>query len=327
MRVRVHIVQPHPCADGLGQPAELVAKIEQPRLHRLAVPETGAVPNIDAVSAGVLADDQQLLHAGLEQPPRFAEHIADRPRHQVAAHRRDDAEAATVVAAFADLQVGIVPRRELDALRRHQIDEGIVRLRAVAVHRVDHLLRGMRSGHGQHLGVHLPHQVAAAVAGACAQAAGDDDAAVGIERLTDRVEAFLHRLVDEAAGVDDHQVGAVVGLAGGVTLGLQLRQDQLGIGQRLRAAERNEADGGPADERYRWKGTSEDYGYAAATTSAFESQCGISLAATHCVRCPIRNADHSGRSAPGPGMPWNSVPACLVICSCICANRLFDCSM
>ena len=236
MRVWVDVVQPHPGAEAFGQAAELLAQVEQPGLDRLAVPEAGAVLDIDAVGAGVLTDDQQLLHAGLEQALRLAQHIADGTRHQIAAHARNDAEGAAVVAAFADLQVGVVTRRELDALRRHQVDEGIVRLRRVLVHRIHHLLRGMRAGDGQHLGMHLPHQVAAVVAGLRAQAAGDDDLAVAGQRLADGVQAFLDRVVDEAAGVDDHQVGAVVGLAGAVALGLQLGKDQLGIGQRLGAA-------------------------------------------------------------------------------------------
>ena len=46
-----------------------------------------------------------------------------------------------------------------------------------------------------------------------AEAAGDDDLAVLGERLADRVERFGDRGVDEAAGVDDHQVGAGVGSA------------------------------------------------------------------------------------------------------------------
>ena len=35
--------------------------------------------DVDAVGAGVLRDHQQLLDAGLEQAPRLAEHLADRP--------------------------------------------------------------------------------------------------------------------------------------------------------------------------------------------------------------------------------------------------------
>ena len=90
--------------------------------------------------------------------------------------------------------------------------------------------------------MHLPHQIAAVFACLGAQAAGDDHLAVLGQRLADGVEAFPHRIVDEAAGVDDHQVGAGVGLRRGVALGAELGQDQFGVGQRLGTPKRDEAD-------------------------------------------------------------------------------------
>ena len=56
------------------------------------------------------------------------------------------------------------------------------------------------------------------------------------------LERFLHRGVDEAAGVDDDEVRAVVVRRGGVALGAQLREDALRVDQRLGAAEGDEAD-------------------------------------------------------------------------------------
>src|SRR5206468_8501907 len=55
-------------------------------------------------------------------------------------------------------------------------------------------------------------------------------------------QRFLYRGIDEAAGVDDHQVGAGVGLARDVALGAQLREDALGVDQRFRTAVRDEPD-------------------------------------------------------------------------------------
>jgi hypothetical protein len=127
-------------------------------------------------------------------------------------------------------------------LRRHQVHERIVRLGQVPVHRLHHLVGGVRAGHGQHAGVHLPHQVATALALARAQATGDDHLAVLGQRLADGVQAFLDGVVDEAAGVDDHQVGAGEGLGGLVALGAELREDQFGVGQRLGAAQADKAD-------------------------------------------------------------------------------------
>ena len=97
----------------------------------------------------------------------------------------------------------------------------------------------VRAGHGEHLRMRLAHEGAAVLR---AEAAGDDHLAVLGERLADRVERFRDRGVDEAAGVDDDEVGAVVGRRDRVALGAQLREDLLGVDERLRAAERDEAD-------------------------------------------------------------------------------------
>ena len=245
VRVRIDVVQPDPGAVAGRDVGELLAQRQHLRLDRPPVPEAGAIADIDAVRARVLADDEELLDARLEQRRRLAEDIADRPRDEVAAQARDDAERAAMVAALADLQVGVVLRRQLDAdrrRRRHQVEEGIVRLRHMRVHGIHHFLGGVRAGHREHARMHLANQVAAALARLRAEAAGDDDLAVGGERLADRVEALANRVVDEAAGVDDHQVGAGEGLRGGIALGAEARQDQLGVGERLRAAERDEAD-------------------------------------------------------------------------------------
>jgi hypothetical protein len=85
--------------------------------------------------------------------------------------------------------------------------------------------------------VHFEHHVTAALACFGAQATGHDDFAVGVQRFGDRVQAFLDGVVNEATGVDDDQVSAFKGFGSLVTLGAQLRQDQLGIGQRFGAAQ------------------------------------------------------------------------------------------
>jgi hypothetical protein len=73
------------------------------------------------------------------------------------------------------------------------------------------------------------------------QASGHHDLAVLGERLADRVERLLDRGVDEAAGVDDDEVGAGIARRGRVAFGAQLREDALGVDQSLGTAERNEA--------------------------------------------------------------------------------------
>ncbi len=51
-----------------------------------------------------------------------------------------------------------------------------------------------------------------------AEAAGDDDAAVLGQRLADRLEAFLLGAVEEAAGIDQDDIGAGIVLGEGIAL-------------------------------------------------------------------------------------------------------------
>ena len=117
-----------------------------------------------------------------------------------------------------------------------------MRLGKVQVHRIHHFLRGMWAGHGQHAGVHLPHHVAAVLAGFGTQATGHDDTAIGGKRFSNRVQAFLDGIVNKAAGVDDDKICTFKGFRGLVALGAQLRQDQLRIGQCLGAAKTDKAN-------------------------------------------------------------------------------------
>ena len=143
-----------------------------------------------------------------------------------------------MIAAFRNFQVGIVARREFDAARRDQVLERIVRFRQRRVHRLHHFVERMRAGHRQHLGMCFADDV-----GLGTEAAGDDHLAVFRQRFANRFERFLHRSVDEAAGVDHHHIGIVVAADDAVTFGTQLRQNALGIDGRLGAAERDETDG------------------------------------------------------------------------------------
>jgi hypothetical protein len=236
--IGIDVVQAHPEAEL----AEFLAQLKQARLHRPAAMEAGAVLHIDAVGAGVLRDHQQFLDAGLRQHFGLVQHLADRPRHEVAAQRGDDAERAAVVAAFGNLQVGVVVGRQADALRRHQVDEGIMRRRQVGMHRLHDFRHGMRTGDGEHLRVHALDDVITGGVLLGTEAAGDDDLAVLGQRLADGVERLLDRGVDEAAGIHHHEVGTVIGARNCVALGAQPGQDLLGIGGRLGAAQRDEAD-------------------------------------------------------------------------------------
>jgi hypothetical protein len=69
-----------------------------------------------------------------------------------------------------------------------------------------------------------------------AEAAGDHDLSVLGERFADGVEGFPDRRVDEAAGVDDDEVGTGIALRGRVALRAKLREDALRVDEGFGAA-------------------------------------------------------------------------------------------
>ena len=61
-----------------------------------------------------------------------------------------------MVAALGDLQVGVVARRELDALGRDQVHEWIMRPGQVRVHGGHDLVGRVRTGDSEHLWMRVP---------------------------------------------------------------------------------------------------------------------------------------------------------------------------
>ena len=120
---------------------------------------------------------------------------------------------------------------------RNQIDKRIVRPGQVRVHGLHYAVGIVWAGDRQHGGMRVFYDVAFGP-----QAAGDDDLAVLGERFADRVQRFLDRGVDEAASVDDDEVGAGVVGRGEVALGPQLGEDALRVYKCLGTAEGNEPD-------------------------------------------------------------------------------------
>ena len=151
-----------------------------------------------------------------------------------------------------------MPWRELDTRHAkgigHQVDKRVVRLGQVSVDGVHHLLRGVRTGDGEHAGVHLADQIAFGAGDITlffgAQTACDDDAAIGGQSFANGVQAFFDGIVDEAASVDDDQVRAFKGFGGLVAFSVQLGEDQLRVGQCLGAAQADEADFGDGIGRF-----------------------------------------------------------------------------
>ena len=100
-----------------------------------------------------------------------------------------------------------------------------------------HAFVGLRAGDRQNVGEGI-----ADLLGLGAHAAGDDDLAVFGHRLADGVEALGLGAVEETAGVDDDDVGAVMPPGDLVAFRSQMRDDPLAVDQGLRAAEADEGN-------------------------------------------------------------------------------------
>jgi hypothetical protein len=132
-----------------------------------------------------------------------------------------------------------VPGREFYALRRHEVEIGIVRRRRRCVHGRDDALVGLRPRDREHVG-----EAVADLARLRSHAAGDDNLAVVRHGLADCAKRFRLGAVEEATGVDDDEVGACMLLGQLIALGAELRDDALGIDEGFWAAERHEGDFG-----------------------------------------------------------------------------------
>ncbi len=99
-----------------------------------------------------------------------------------------------------------------------------------AVHGIEHAFILLRPRDREHAGIGCLD-----LFGFRAHAAGDDDLAVLGHRLANGAERFLLGAVEEAAGVDDDEVGAVMLARQLITFGAQPGNDALGIHQRLGA--------------------------------------------------------------------------------------------
>ncbi len=189
MRVGVDVVQPHPCAEF----AEFAGEIEEACINLAVVEFACGVFDIHAVGRRVLRDDQHSL------VPAFTSFSASRSTSamgrgdEIAAQLRNDAERAAMIAAFGNLQIGVVARRELDALRRQKIEVRVV----FAAERHDAASSPLSyccgSRDRQHTGIGLFDRF-----GLGAHAPGDDDLAVLSHRIADRGERFILGAVEKS---------------------------------------------------------------------------------------------------------------------------------
>ena len=226
MQANPGLVLPQPPGQGLDVGAQ-----------GLPTPDIGAIAQVQAIGAGILGDDEQFPHPGLHQARRLVQDLADGAADQVAPQAGDDAKGTAMVAAFRDLEIGIMAGGQLDPLGGHQAGEGVMGGRHLGMDRGHDLGKGLGASNGQDLGMGVPDQVRARP-----QAAGHHHPAVLGQGLANGLQGLGHRRVDETAGIDDHQVRPGVAGGDGVALRPQLGEDPFGIDGRLGTAQADETD-------------------------------------------------------------------------------------
>jgi hypothetical protein len=172
------------------------------------------------------------------------------------ADRGDRAEAALVVAAVADAQVGVGARRGQQArallFGPAQAGRGQVGRTLATVHQIRHTAGQLAVVADLREHVDIGEAPAQAVAVALHQATGHDHTAQSAGGLAfqlgaDRRVGFFARRPDERAGVDHHHLG-LVGVAGDEQARFgHARQDQLGVDQVARAAQVDQGHTGGLD--------------------------------------------------------------------------------
>ena len=232
-RIRINVMEARPEI----QAPEFAAEVEKARVNGPSARKVELVALVDAVGGRVLADDEKLLHARSLEVFRLAHDVSDRARKERAAQIRDDAEGAVMVAPLGNLEVSIVLGREPHARRRNQIVPRVVRARQHPFDHAEHFVDAVGAGHADHLR-HPGENVVGAVGFlAAAQAPADDHVPVFLQRLGNRAEALLYSFIHKAAGIDDDEIGVLVGRTDAIAAGAQLRHDALRVDERLGAAE------------------------------------------------------------------------------------------
>src|SRR5690606_6897303 len=122
MRVGVGVMQPRPYAER----AALAAEDQDLGADFAVVPRAPCVADTDARGARTLREDAPAPSACLHQPLRLTQHIARWTGDEVDPQMGNDAERAAIVAAFRDLQIGVMTRSELEPLRRNEVEAGVV---------------------------------------------------------------------------------------------------------------------------------------------------------------------------------------------------------
>jgi len=131
MGVRIDVVKPDPDPKLRHGGKE----VHEMGPYQPVLPETFPVMEVHPVGGGVLGDEEKLPRPRGRKPGRLRQHLPRIPGAEAPSKLGDDAKAAAVVAPLRNLEVGVMPRRQLD-LRGNQVQEGVPPGRKHPLHRL-----------------------------------------------------------------------------------------------------------------------------------------------------------------------------------------------
>ena len=98
-------MQPHPRRDAFARPqaAQFAGEVRHMRAHLTPLPLAWLMSRINAISGGILRNNQKLFGARGDQLLRLTQHGVNPAARKLSAQRRNDAKGAAVVAPFGNL--------------------------------------------------------------------------------------------------------------------------------------------------------------------------------------------------------------------------------
>ena len=232
-----------------------------------------AGPQIEPVIGRVLRNQVQLFHAVGDELPCFPDDVRLAATAMRAAHPRDDAKTARMIAPLGNLHIREMIRRQSKPRRlkcrdvigpRVNIDQRLTRYlggnfclvavqfflrlakpRAAIVNRLPDDIADLFDLVDAHEGVHLRHQLGQLLPITLRQTARDDQRLAGVRvlpklhRLEDRIDALLLRGIDERTGVDDQRIGVGIVVGDLEALLHQRAHHHLGIDEIFGAPQRD----------------------------------------------------------------------------------------
>ena len=242
MRIGINIVQAYPCIIFSRQLAKLPCQIRNMRFDRASLPEPCPEPDIQTIRTSILRDDQQLFHTRGKEHFSLIEYLADRIRYQRPAQVGNDAKRTVMRTPLGNFQIGIMPRRQLDTLWRHKIDERFMRTRQITMHGIHDFFYRIRPCHGKYIRQQLFDKPVSLRVSFCAKTTCHDNLAVFAQRFGNRFQRLFLCRGDETAGIDDDQSGISIGFRRLISFRTQPCQNPFRIDQRFRASQRHESD-------------------------------------------------------------------------------------